>query len=40
MKVFEEPIVNVVVFTVEDVITTSSGDEDIFTPGNNEGGLA
>lgn len=33
MKEFFEPEVNVVVFSVEDIITTSG-----FTPGENEGG--
>ena len=28
MKLFEEPIVEVVKFTVQDIVTTSGGEED------------
>lgn len=37
MKEFFEPEVNVVMFSVEDIITTSNTNDD-FTPGENEGG--
>lgn len=35
MQKFVEPEVNVVMFSVEDIITTSDAE---FTPGENEGG--
>lgn len=35
MKVFELPVIEVKIFNVEDVITTSSTDDD-YVPGGNQ----